>query len=86
MCLLHAPIDQLLQVDPQLGGKFAVVNHDLEALTKSVPPSHKLGMDDSAADDLRVVDAFGHLLLKQRGCYVTVGMFTRRGLSRLSRY
>jgi CHAT domain-containing protein len=63
---LRTSIDQLLSADPVLGHKFAAVNRDLEELTKSVPPSHKLSMDDSAPDDLRAVDAFGRLLLKQR--------------------
>ncbi|KAH8991523.1 hypothetical protein EDB92DRAFT_2103582 [Lactarius akahatsu] len=53
--------------DLQLGHKFAAVNRDLEELTKSIPPSHKLGIDDDVADDLRAVDPFGRLLLKQRG-------------------
>jgi CHAT domain-containing protein len=64
---LRTPIDQLLEADPDLGHKFAAVNRDLEELTKSVPPSHKLSMDDGAADGLRAVDPFGRLLLKQRG-------------------
>jgi len=63
---LRASIDQLLQTDPQLGHKFAAVNRDLEELTKSIPPSHQLGMDDGGVDDLRAVDPFGRLLLKQR--------------------
>ena len=63
---LRAPVDQLLEVDPDLGRKFAAVNRDLEDLTKSVPPSHKLSPNDGAADDLRAVDSFGHLVLKQR--------------------
>ena len=63
---LRAPIDQLVEADPELGRKFAAVNRDLEELTKSVPPSHKLNPDDGAADDLRAVDPFGRLLLKQR--------------------
>jgi hypothetical protein len=63
---LRTSIDQLLSADPVLGHKFAAVNQDLEELTKSVPPSHKLSMDDAAADDLRAVDPFGRLLLKQR--------------------
>jgi hypothetical protein len=63
---LRTSIDQLLESDPDLGYKFAAVNRDLEELTKSVPPSHKLSMDDRAADDLRAVDPFGRLLLKQR--------------------
>src|SRR6266702_5166634 len=63
---LRASIHQLLQVDPELGHKFAVINRDLEELTKSVPPSHKLSMDDGAADNLRAADPFGRLLLKQR--------------------
>jgi CHAT domain-containing protein len=63
---LRASIDQLMQVDPQLAHKFAAVSRDLEELTKSIPPSHKLSVDDGAADDLRAVDSFGRLLLKQR--------------------
>jgi CHAT domain-containing protein len=63
---LRAPVDQLLQEDPQLGQKFAEVTQDLEELTKSIPPSHKLSMDDDGADGLRAVDPFGRLLLKQR--------------------
>ncbi len=64
---LRAPIDQLLQADPQLANKLAMINRDLEELTKSIPPGHKLSIDDGAADDLRAVDPFGRLLLKQRG-------------------
>jgi hypothetical protein len=40
---LRASTDQLLEANPELGRKFATVNRDLEELTKSVPPSHKLG-------------------------------------------
>ena len=61
---LRAPIDQL---DPDLGARFAAVNRNLEKLTKSVPPNHKLSMDDAAQDGLRAVDPFGRLLLEQRG-------------------
>jgi CHAT domain-containing protein/predicted RNA-binding Zn-ribbon protein involved in translation (DUF1610 family) len=64
---LRASIDQLLEADPDIGHNFAAVNRDLEELTKSVPPSHKLSMDNGAADGLRAVDPFGRLLLKQRG-------------------
>ncbi|KAH9013399.1 hypothetical protein EDB84DRAFT_1444273 [Lactarius hengduanensis] len=69
---LRASIDQLQQEHPQLGHEFAAISKDLEELTKSIPPSHKLGIDDDAADDsraddLRAVDPFGRLLLKQRG-------------------
>jgi CHAT domain-containing protein/tetratricopeptide (TPR) repeat protein len=63
---LRVSIDQLLEVDPDLGRKFTAVSRDLEGLTKSVPPSHKLSMDDGAADDLRAVDQFGRLVRKQR--------------------
>ena len=63
---LRTSIDQLLEADPDLGHKFAAVNRDLEELTKSVPPSHKLSMDDGTTDRLRAVDPFGRLLLKQR--------------------
>jgi len=64
---LRASIDQLLEADPQLGQEFAAVNRDLEELTKSIPPGHNLSIDDGGADDLRAVDPFGRLLLKQRG-------------------
>ncbi|KAH9014462.1 CHAT domain-containing protein [Lactarius hengduanensis] len=64
---LRASIHQLLQPDSQLGQRFAAVNRDLEELTKSVPPSHELSIDDGPADDLRAVDPFGRLILKQRG-------------------
>ena len=63
---LRTSIDQLLRVDPVLGHNFAAVNRDLEQLTKSVPPSHKLSMDDGTADGPRAVDPFGRLLLEQR--------------------
>jgi CHAT domain-containing protein len=63
---LRTSIEQLLELDPDLGHKFAAVNRDLEELTKSVPQSHKLSMDDRAANDLRAVDPFGRLVLKQR--------------------
>jgi CHAT domain-containing protein len=66
MRLLRASVEQLLQEDPQLGQRFAAVNRDLEELTKSVPPSHTLGIDDGATDGLRAVDRFGRLVLKQR--------------------
>ena len=59
-------IDRLLQVDPQLGQKFAEINRDLEELTKSIPPSHGLSIDDCPANGLRAVDPFGRFLLKQR--------------------
>ena len=66
---LRASTDQLLEENTELGRKFAAVNRDLEELTKSVPPSHKLGKraDDGASDDLRAADPFGRLVLKQRG-------------------
>ena len=63
---LRVPVDQLLEVNPDLAHRFAAINRDLEELTKSVPPSHKLNMDDAAPDGLRAVDPFGRLLLKQR--------------------
>ena len=64
---LRTPIDQLLNADPDLGQKFAAINRDLEELTKSIAPSHKLNLDDVVADDLRAVDQFGCLLRRQRG-------------------
>ncbi|KAI9441131.1 CHAT domain-containing protein [Lactarius psammicola] len=64
---LRTSVDQLLQADPQLAAKFAAINQDLEELTKSIPPSHGLNMDDGGVDDRRAVDPFGRLLLKQRG-------------------
>ncbi|KAI9452960.1 CHAT domain-containing protein [Lactarius psammicola] len=65
---LRTSIDQLLQADPQLGYRFTVINRDLEELTKSIPPSHKLSIDDrgGADDGVKAVDPFGRLLLKQR--------------------
>jgi CHAT domain-containing protein len=63
---LRIPIDQILKADPDLGDKFAALNGDLEELTKSIPPSHKLNMDDVVSDDIRAGDQFGSLLLKQR--------------------
>ena len=64
---LRASIDQISKADPDLGRKFAAVNRDLEELTKSIPPSHKVSVDDGAVDGLRAVDPFGRFLLKQRG-------------------
>ncbi|KAH9030402.1 CHAT domain-containing protein [Lactarius pseudohatsudake] len=63
---LRASIDQLQQEHPQLGREFVAISKDLEELTKSIPPSHKLSIDDDAADNSRGVDPFGRLLLKQR--------------------
>ena len=61
----HTSIDQLLQTDPDLGHKFATVSRELEELTKSVTPSHKLSVNDGADDALRAVDKFGRLVLKR---------------------
>ena len=61
---LCVSIDQLLEADPDLGYNFAAVNRNLEELTKSIPPNHKLSVDDGAADGLRAVDPFGRLVLK----------------------
>ena len=61
----HTSIDQLLETDLDLGHKFAAVNRELDELTKSVPPSHRLNVDDGPADDVRAVDKFGHLVLKR---------------------
>jgi tetratricopeptide (TPR) repeat protein len=63
---LRTSIDQLLDAYPELGHKLAVLNRDLEELTKSIAPSHKISMDDVVADDLRAGDQFGSLLLRQR--------------------
>jgi CHAT domain-containing protein len=63
---LRPSIDRLMQEDPQLGDKFAAVSRNLEELTKSISPSHRLRMDGGTADDLRAADPFGRLLLKQR--------------------
>ncbi|KAI9452971.1 CHAT domain-containing protein [Lactarius psammicola] len=63
---LRTSVDQLLQVHPQLAHEFAAVNRDLEGITKSIPPSLDLNMGDDAADDVKAVDPFGRLLLKQR--------------------
>jgi hypothetical protein len=64
---LRTSTDQLLEADPDLGDKFAAVNRDLEDLTKSIPPSHELGMDDVVTEDVRAGDQFGRILLRQRG-------------------
>ncbi|KAH9024162.1 CHAT domain-containing protein [Lactarius pseudohatsudake] len=63
---LRTSVDQLLQADPDLGNKFAAVNRDLEELIKSIPPSRNLDIDDGGTDNLRAVDPFGRLLVKQR--------------------
>ncbi len=63
---LRTSIDQLQQADPHLGQKFAAINRDLEALTKSIAPSLDLNVDDGGAENVRAVDPFGRLLLKQR--------------------
>ena len=64
---LRTSTDQLLDTDPDLGRKFAALNRDLDELTKSIAPSHKLSMDDAIADDDRAGDQFGSFLLRQRG-------------------
>jgi hypothetical protein len=64
---LRVPIDKLIDTDPDLGHKFAAINRDLEELTKSVTPSHRLGMDNAPSDGLMAVDPFGRVVLKQRG-------------------
>ena len=67
MRYLRISIDQLPQAGSQLGEKFVAVNRDLEELTKSIPPRLDLVTDDDgAADNLRGVGPFGHLLVKQR--------------------
>jgi CHAT domain-containing protein len=63
---LRVPIDQLLDAYPDLAHKFGAANRGLEELTKSIPPSHELSMDDDAADGFEAVDPFGRLVLKQR--------------------
>ena len=63
---LRTSTDQLLDTDPELGHKFAALNRDLEKLTKSIAPSHKIGMDDVVVDDHRAGVQFGSLLLRQR--------------------
>ena len=64
---LRTSTNQLLDADPELGHKFAALNRDLEELTKSIPPRHKLSMDDAVADDVRAGDQFGSFLRRQRG-------------------
>ena len=66
MRLLRISVDQLMQADPQLGYKFAAISRDLEELTKYIPQSHILNINDGGADDLKAVDPFGRLPLKQR--------------------
>ena len=63
---LRTSIDRLLATDPDLGHNFAAINRELEGLTKSVPPCHKISIDDGTLDDLRAVDPFGRLVLKRR--------------------
>ena len=63
---LRTSVDQILEADPELGHKFATLNRDLEELTKSIAPSHKLSRDDAVADDLRAGDQFGSLFRGQR--------------------
>ncbi|KAH9057575.1 CHAT domain-containing protein [Lactarius vividus] len=53
MRYLRTSVDQLLDADPDLGSKFAAINGDLEDLTKSIPPSHNLSIDDIASNDLK---------------------------------
>ena len=62
---LRTSVEQLLEVDPELGHKFSVINRDLEELTTKIPPSHELSIIDGKSEDYRAVDPFGHLLLKQ---------------------
>ena len=64
---LRTSIDPLLDADPELGHKFAALNRDLDDLTKSIAPIHKLNMEDAVADDLRAGDQFGSLFRRQRG-------------------
>ena len=64
---LRTSIDQLLDADPESGHRFAAVNRDLDELTKSIPPSHQISMDDVVADGVRAGDQFGSFLLRQRG-------------------
>ena len=63
---LRTSVDQLLHADPELGHKFTVLNRDLEELTKSIAPSHKLSREYVLADDLRAGDQFGSILRRQR--------------------
>ena len=58
---LRISINQVLDADPDLGRKFAALSRDLEELTKSIPPSHKIGMKDVVSDDVRAGDQFGSL-------------------------
>ena len=64
---LRISTNQVLNADPDLGSKFAALNRDLEELTKSIPPSHKIGTEDVVSDDIRAGDQFGSFLLRQRG-------------------
>ena len=64
---LRTSIDQVLDVDPDLGNKFAALNRDLYGLTKSIAPTHKLNMDDAVADEVRAGDQFGSFLRRQSG-------------------
>ena len=62
---LRTSVEQLLEVDPQLGHKFSAISRDLEELTTEIPPSHELSMIGGKSEDYRAVDPFGHLILKQ---------------------
>ena len=63
---LRTSVDRLIEADLQLAHRFAEINRELEELTKSIPPSHNLSIDDGGSEDLRAVDPFGRLLLKQQ--------------------
>jgi hypothetical protein len=65
--LLWSKMRHLRASTPPLGHMFATINRDLEELTMSVTPGHKLSVNDGGVDDLVAVDPFGRLLLKQRG-------------------
>lgn len=58
-------IAQPFQPDPDSGHEPAAVNVELEKLTESISPSLELSIDDGRADDLRVEELFGRVLLQQ---------------------
>ncbi|KAI9507225.1 CHAT domain-containing protein [Russula earlei] len=64
MRAFRTAVDQLGAVDSSLAERFAAVNRDLEALTKSGPPD--VWSDDGRPEGDDAMDPFGHLITNQR--------------------
>jgi CHAT domain-containing protein/tetratricopeptide (TPR) repeat protein len=60
---LRTSVDEIRLADPHLADKFASVNRDLEMLTFSFSPQSGF---DGGNSDLKGVDPFGHLVVRQR--------------------